>query len=280
MQPESSFPPSSSTFTPPPGFEARNNNKAGKKSALKWVLWGAGIFLAILILLVVALALAPGNDNKDTTNQNTNNTNQQNDNQQTNNNQNTQQDNGDCTETLRQFSNTDLGFRFCYPQAWGDVSVQDARFAATDAGSRYRLTFSKKPEVNLGVQSDNWSTNVPRDGTCVDPASPLPDFGSFSTAWKTEKAGDEVTYAMRGIEVLAGQYLITEEVSNMLGNGVCLHGYKIINGRAYKHVAASYSVEFNGDVQTPQKHIDNPNQLVPRQERTDFAAVVKSVEAL
>lgn len=278
MQPESPLPPSSSTFTPPPGFEARNN-KSGKKSALKWVLLGAGIFLGVLILLVVALALAPGNRNKNTGNQN-NNSNQQNNNQQGNNNQNNQQDNGDCTETLRQFSNTDLGFRFCYPQAWGDVSVHDARFAATDAGTRYRLTFSKKPDVNLGVQSENWSTAVPRDGTCMDPASPLPDFNNFSTTWKTEKSGDEVTYGMRGIEVLAGQYLITEEVGSLLDSGVCLRGYKIINGRAYKYVAASYSVEFNGDVQTPQKHIDNPNQLLPRQERTDFAAVVKSVEAL
>jgi hypothetical protein len=271
MQPESPLPPSSSTFTPPPGFEPSNGSRP-KKGILKWVLLGAGIFLGILILLVAALALAP--DSKDKKDQNTNNSGQNN--QQGN----AEPDNGDCTDTLRQFSNGDLGLRFCYPQGWGDVSVLDARFAATDAGSRYRLTFSKQPAVNLGVQSENWATTVPRDGNCIDPASPLPSFTDFSTSWKTEKAGDEVTYAMRGIEVLANEYLVTEEASSPPDNVVCLRGYEVINARAYKHVSASYSVEFNGDVQTPQKHIDNPNVLLPRQERTDFAAFVKSVEAL
>lgn len=237
---------------------------------LKWVLLAAGCFLALLILLVVALAFAPGSNDNNTNNggQNTS---------QPNNNSNAS--NG-CTETLRLFSNTDLGFRFCYPEVWGDVAVQDARFAATDAGSRYRLAFSEKPAVNLGVQSEGWATSEARDGTCVDPANALPNFADFRTAWRTEPSEGEVVFGMRGIEVRADQFLFTEEVSNMLDDGACLRGDKVISGRAYNHVSGSYFAAFDDEVQTPQQHIDRPNHLIPRQERTDFTAVMKSVEAL
>jgi hypothetical protein len=182
-----------------------------------------------------------------------------------------------CADGFTAYQNTSLGFGFCYPESWGTVSANDAKFAAADAGSRWRLGFSSKTMVNLGVASTDWATTVPRDGVCVDPAvQTLSAFLPMSTSWVT--VDTPVTEASRSIEGTV-DYLIVERVDSVLTNGVCLEGYKIING-TYPHVAASYSAEFGGAVTDPDQHIANPNTLIPAADRDDFAVVVKSIHKL
>lgn len=84
----------------------------------------------------------------------------------------------------------------------------------------------------------------------------------------------------RGIEVMAGQYLIQERVDDVLTNGACVEGYTIIDGDPYSHTAASYSAEFAAPVTTPQQHIDDPNILIPADDRSEFYIFVKSVHKL
>lgn len=268
MPPESSLPPSSPNFTPPPGFDQRQNtgSSVGKNRPISWVFMVLGIFLGIfVVLLVIVFTFAPAK--KASAPQNTNDTSSD---------AQSIQDRGDCTETFRQFSNTDLGFRFCYPETWGDVSVQDARFDAADTGSRYRLTFSKKSQVHMGLQSDDWATATMQE-RCEDPAKALPDFSVFDTSWSLTRQADVVTQASRSIEIAANNYLITEDVGPA---GVCLRGYEIINGRAFRYVAVSYAASFQKGILSPQQHIDKPNELISRAQRTDFTAVVKSIQAL
>ncbi|HJQ08248.1 MAG TPA: hypothetical protein VJ836_02060 [Candidatus Saccharimonadales bacterium] len=183
-----------------------------------------------------------------------------------------------CADSLVYHENKSLGLAFCYPKAWGTVAAEDAKFAAADAGSRWRIGFSAKEAVHLGAVSADWSTSVPRDGTCVDPAvQALPPFAPFSTTWQT--TGTPVSSATRGIEVLADQYLLQERVDDLLTNGACLEGYRIING-TYPHAAATYSAEFGGAVTTPDQHVTNPTVLIPATDRSDFGAFVKSVRKL
>ena len=184
-----------------------------------------------------------------------------------------------CASGFSEYTNTELGFGFCYPTTWGTVSVADAKFAAADTGQRWTVKFASKPMVNLGVVTADWSTTVPRDGTCVDPAvQTLPAFSPFSTTWETE--GTPVMSATRGIDVLTDTYLIDEQVDDVLTSGACLHGYTIINADPYTHTSASYSAEFGGAVTTPQQHIDNPNVLISEANRNDFYTFVKSVHKL
>lgn len=184
-----------------------------------------------------------------------------------------------CAAEYTHYENDDLGLGFCYPTDWGTVSVVDAKFAAADTGERWTIKFADKAMVNLGVVSDDWSTEVARDGTCVDPAvQTLPAFSPFSTTWATE--GTPVMSGTRGIEVSADNYLIDETVDDLLTNGVCVYGYSIITGDPYTHTTSSYSAEFAAPVTTPQEHIDDPNILITETNRDEFYTFVKSVHAL
>lgn len=184
-----------------------------------------------------------------------------------------------CPENFTVYANEDLGIEFCYPTAWGKVEVDDAKFADADTGSRWLINFTDNDAAYLGLASTDWTTEVPRDYTCVDPGvTVLPAFSPFSTDWTTT---DDVptSYASRGVQVAADDYLINEEVSNLLLNGVCLHGYTVIENETYGHTSASYYADFDGTITTPQQHIDDPDALIPAASRADFATFVQSIKA-
>jgi hypothetical protein len=183
-----------------------------------------------------------------------------------------------CPDGQLSYSNDSLGLQFCYPEAWGEVSVTDTKFDSSDTGSRFGLSFANKSQVNIGLVSDDWTTQAARDGVCSDPAvQTFPDTASFSLSWVSED-GSAVLSAERGLEVADGEYLIRERVDELLTNGVCVEGYRVLGAPAYRHAAVSYSAPFSGTVGTPQAHIDDPTALVPSADRADFAAVVKSIQ--
>lgn len=186
-----------------------------------------------------------------------------------------------CVEGFTRYDNEELDISFCYPTTWGDVSQNDARFAAADTGSRWRLGFSAKPEVNVGLASVDWATEVPRDGVCVDPAvTELPAFEPFETEWITTM-DDPVSSGSRGITKLDDEYLIRENVDSLLTSGVCLEGFKTLDeSDHYDHAAASYSVEFNEDITNPAQHIADPNVLIPSPDRGDFKIFVDSMRGV
>lgn len=242
--------------------------KSGKKMWWVWLL----IILLVLLLLFLGWWWWKDKDKKDETAQKDN----------TNNNSQQQQQDTEkvtCDEGFSTYENTDLGLGFCYPTDWGTVSVVDGKFEAADTGERWIVKFASKSMVNLGVVSADWSTTVPRDGVCVDPAvQTLPAFSPFSTTWATE--GTPVMSGTRGIEVMAGEYLIQERVDDVLTSGVCVEGYTIIEGDPFSHTSASYSAEFAAPITTPQQHIDSPNTLISGADRNEFYTFVKSVYKL
>lgn len=180
-----------------------------------------------------------------------------------------------CATSLSNYENKSLGFGFCYPTAWGTAAATDAKFDPADTGTRWLVGFSSKSQVNLGVVSDDWTTTIPRDGTCVDPAvQSLPAFSPFSAMWVTE--GSPAVSATRGVEVLANEYLLDERVDELLTNGACLTGYTVIDS-VYLYTAASYSAEFSGAVTTVDQHVAAPETLISATDRSDFGAFVKSV---
>lgn len=239
-----------------------------KRKKLKW-LW---IFLIILLILGIAAAGYWWWKDKDKKDDGSGKPSNSNSSQQE-----TQQ--ATCDDGFTEYTNEDLGLAFCYPTDWGAVTAADAKFEATDTGERWLVSFAAKSAVNLGVVSEDWSTEAAREITCADPAvQTLPAFSPFSTTWETD--GTPVSSATRGIEVEADKYLIEERVDDLLTGGVCIQGYTIINGDTYTHTVASYYADFSDAVSKPQQHVDSPNTLVPEADRDEFYTFVKSVRKL
>jgi hypothetical protein len=240
----------------------------GPKKKMMW-LWVSLLVLLLLLALFLGWWMMKDKDKKDDSSKNNSNNSSQQEKDQT----------ATCADGLTQYENDELGFGFCYPTDWGAVTVADAKFEAADTGERWRVQFADKNMVNLGVVTEDWSTDAARELTCVDPAvQTLPAFSPFSTDWDSE--GTPVSNASRGIQVEADQYLIREDVDDLLTNGVCVFGYTLIDDEVYTHTTATYSAEFSGAVMTPQHHIDNPDTLVPEADREEFYAFVKSVYEL
>lgn len=183
-------------------------------------------------------------------------------------------------DKLASYQNQDIGFGFCYPSDWGAITVEDSKFEAADIGSRWRVNFADKPQVHLSLKSKDWSTQVGRDGTCSDLTADMPDASEFSNEWVTATEAGEVASATRGLKVSTGKYLIQEVTDNLLTSGVCLEGYTVIDSATYANTTATYSATFTEAVPTPQAHMDDTEQLIPAQDRSDFVTFVQSVVAL
>lgn len=248
----------------------------GKSGRQKWLVW---LLVALLILLLAFFGWWWWNeDKKDKTAQNNTNNSQQQEQQP--------EAEPTCNEGFTPYENAELDVGFCYPTAWGTVTVIDARLQKTativdgatiaaDTGERWLVSFSEKPAVNLGVVTADWSTEVGRGGSCLDPATQtLPPFSPFSTEWD-----EQPTIVTRGVEVSSGRYLI-EESADEFYNGVCISGYAIINAEDYTHSTATYYKEFGGTITTPEQHAASPNVLAPEADRDEFYVFVKSVHAL
>ncbi len=183
-----------------------------------------------------------------------------------------------CDERLKHYENSFMGIGFCYPASWGEAFVQEGKFEPADTGSRWRLTFSTKDQVTLGLVSPDWTTTVPRDTSCKDPAAQtIPPYAPVSTTWKTE--GNPVASAGRGIEAKEGKYRIDEYTADLTTNGVCLTGYTQVGGQ-FRHAVATYYTEFSPVIVSPSHHIANPNTLITSGDRSEFTAFVKSIQKL
>ena len=194
-----------------------------------------------------------------------------------------QQETGVCPEDFVQYESEERNIAFCYPETWGEVAQADATYAATDTGDRWRLLFSDNPDVNMGLVSDDWSTNEPRDGACVDPAvQTLPDIAAYTDDWTVETEADtnppQPSSAHRSLDIQSDAYYVVEEVDDLLTDGVCIRGYVMTGDETYPLAAVSYVAGFTEDVATPQQHMDEPNTLITTDEREAFNKVVASIQ--
>lgn len=189
---------------------------------------------------------------------------------------------GECQSGTTNYETTEIGVGFCYPTGWGSVTVSDATFASGDAGNRWRIAFSAKPQVHAGLATTDWTTTVPRDGTCVDPGSPtIPERGTYVTSWRVETETEgQPSSAYRGIARDEGDYIIIESISDLLNSGVCIEGYKTLSMPRYNNAGTSYYVDFNDIVTTPAQHMSTPNVLVSEADREAFIAFTQSFHAL
>lgn len=240
-----------------------------------WLVLGiiTGVVLLLLVIVggIVLLSSSDNNNKQENTNQGTS--------QEKTEDEGSAAADDSCSSKLRRYQNEDLDIRFCYPNAWGDVKVEDAKFDPSDDGTRVRLSFADKDSVHLGLVSDDWSTDVARDGTCVDPgAQAFPDTSSFSARWVTEPATGMPLSALRGLEVTPDELLIQEHVDATLTNGACLEGFKAFGGEVYRNAMATQFAAFNATITSPQAHITDPTELIPAVDRAAFADFVKSVE--
>lgn len=188
---------------------------------------------------------------------------------------------GTCNSGESQFSDVSFGMKFCYPTSWGATSVSDAKIASTDAGYRQLVSFSAMPYVKVGGVSDDWSTSVGRDGTCFDPSNQVPALSSYNTDWHNQVgSGDTLEFAERSLPSSVGGYAITERVSNILQNGVCASGYKVVNAVHYRVGSAAYYRQFveTAGITTPALHVANPNVLFSEELRTQFDRLMATLE--
>lgn len=288
MYPEDQTPRMNSLGEPPQptNFGQPQQPKPPKKPLnTKWliIIGGAVLALLTLIVLIVLAINAVSNSGNDTNKQPTTTTETPDEEEPD------VSTDGNCGAKQRRYQSSDLSLGFCYPNLWGDVKVQDAAFDPSDDGTRLLLSFSKKPQVHIGLVSDDWSTDTTKKNSCVDPAvQTLPNFESFSARWTTEssippvdkKSLPTITSASRGLEISTDQYIIQEHVDDKQTKGVCITGFNLTNGVVYRHAEASYFTTFNASAKTAQAHINAPTVLVPVADRTDFIALVKSMYSL
>lgn len=190
-----------------------------------------------------------------------------------------EQHNPKCDEAgSKTYQNEGLGFGLCYPKNWGDPRLNNATFQASDTGSRWRLTFSRKVMISVGVVSKDWTSKAPRDLICTDASKPTaPPFLPFVTTWQANDTSPP-TYAIRGIEMVPGKYLIQEYTDSLLVHGACLEGYILLGKKEpYDHVTISYGAEWDLTFKTVTRHLEDPNHLIPESEREQFRTLVQSV---
>ena len=185
-----------------------------------------------------------------------------------------------CDEGYAEFAVEEFGARFCYPEEWGDTSIVDAKVGPDDTGHREMIRFSETDKFAVGGTSESWSTTVGRGVGCQEPNNVTAKLSSYNTEWNNfEGEGMDVMYAQRSLESSAGGNDITETVSNMLENGVCVQAHKVISGSRYRVFYMAFSNEFTGAIMSPRAHIDNPNVLFTEMERSQLDLVLSSAEA-
>lgn len=189
-------------------------------------------------------------------------------------------DEATCADGYSEFSDEEFGARFCYPEEWGETSIVDAKVGADDTGHREMIKFSGTEKFAVGGTSESWSTTVGRGVGCQEPNNSVPELSSYNLEWNNfEGEGMDVMYAQRSLESSAGGYDVTETVSNILENGVCVQAHKVIDGSRYRVLFMAFSNEFSGGILTPRAHIDDPNVLFTALERTQLDLVLASAEA-
>ncbi|MDO8265762.1 MAG: hypothetical protein Q7T41_02355, partial [Candidatus Saccharibacteria bacterium] len=185
-----------------------------------------------------------------------------------------------CTDDEILFSDEDFGAAFCYPEEWGDASVMDAKVDPLDTGHREAVRFMDNTKFIAGGTSDDWSTTVGRGVGCQEPNNSVPELSSYDTAWHDLiGSGMDVEFATRSLESSEGGYDITETVSNLMDNGVCVQGHKVIDGSRYRVLFSAFYTDFTDEVLTPKAHIDNPSILFNFVERAQLDRLLASAVA-
>jgi hypothetical protein len=160
--------------------------------------------------------------------------------------------------------------------------VNDAKVAASDTGHREVIKFSENTNIIVGGMSEDWSTTVGRGVGCLEPDSVVPALSAYNTSWHSlEGSGADVSYAVRSLPSSVGGYSVEETVSDLLISGVCVHGHKVINGSRYKVAVVNYAHDFApaSGITTPAQHMAEPNVLFSTELRTQYYAVLASLEA-
>lgn len=182
-----------------------------------------------------------------------------------------------CADGYSEFADEEFGARFCYPEEWGETSIVDAKVGPEDTGHREMVRFSGTDKFAVGGTSDDWSTTIGRGVGCQEPNNVVPELSSYNIEWNNfEGEGMDVSYAQRSLESSAGGYDITETVSNLLENGVCVQAHKVIDGSRYRVFYMAFANEFGSGILTPRAHIDNPDILFTAVERTQLDYVLAS----
>ncbi|QQS20038.1 hypothetical protein IPL85_01090 [Candidatus Saccharibacteria bacterium] len=187
-----------------------------------------------------------------------------------------------CASGLKRYADKSVGVTFCYPSSWGVATLADAKIGSGDTGSRQLIRFADNPFVSVGGASDDWSTTVGRGVGCLEPQNTMPALSSYNTDWHNiSGSGMAVDYAERSLPSAVGGYSIIETVSSMIVEGVCVHGYKQINGSRYKVVSAAFYRDFAeaSGITTPSAHMAEPTVLFSTQQRSDFDNLLASLES-
>ena len=185
-----------------------------------------------------------------------------------------------CTDEETRFSDEDFGAAFCYPSEWGEASVVDAKVDPSDTGHREAVRFMDNTKFVVGGTSEDWSTTVGRGVGCQEPNNSIPELSTYDTAWHDLiGSGMDVEFASRSLASSEGGYDMTETVSNLMDNGVCVQGHKVIDGSRYRVLFSAFYSDFTDGVLSPKAHIDNPSILFNFVERDQFDSLLASAVA-
>ena len=181
-----------------------------------------------------------------------------------------------CSKNWTEFAKNDVGLRFCYPAAWGTASTRDAKIDPSDRGTRVSVVFDKKQAVRVTVVSQDWATDAQRDIACHEiAAQQFPNPENLSPKWQTTNGGQA---AERLIEYSAGQFILQEDVSTLIGDTVCLRSSSNVGGQVYGIATATYEAALGGGVTTVAAHIKAPTTLISADDRADFTTMAKTIK--
>lgn len=73
-------------------------------------------------------------------------------------------------EGFEEYRNKELGFKFIYPEGWGEVEFKDNKSPETAKGKNYTLSFTKKPEMKATIRTKDFkfSDTYGRGGAYFD----------------------------------------------------------------------------------------------------------------
>lgn len=162
----------------------------------------------------------------------------------------------------------------------GEASVMDVKVDPSDTGHREAVRFMGNTKFIVGGTSEDWSTTVGRGVGCQEPNNNVPELSTYDTAWHDLiGSGMDVEFALRSLASSEGGYDMTETVSNLMDNGVCAQGHKVIDGSRYRVLFSAFYTDFTDEVLTPKAHIDNPSILFNFVERDQFDSLLASAVA-
>lgn len=183
-------------------------------------------------------------------------------------------------EGFVEYKNEEVGFKFVYPKAWGDVTLSKGLLDQQhEEGSGYRMSFKSESKVTIAVQSKDWKyTGSPREGIVIA-------FGF--NKYEPYKAYNEEQHYSR-LLIDKNDFQVLEDISFSYGGVLTVDAHKkFIKNKTYSGIQMLYADSVYGYEdgkssiqQTIEKYKENPEPFLSNDKRLEITTVAEALQEL